>query len=119
MSSVLARAIPCPVCGARAGEVCKRQDGAPYRRNASCVSRTPVQPCGSFGGYQRHKKAGETPCDPCREANRRYMAEYRNRRPEVREADIAGLKARKRAARRLIAMHRAEFEALLAEERSA
>lgn len=31
---------------------------------------TALQPCGTRAAYVRHKKAGETPCDPCTEANR-------------------------------------------------
>jgi len=39
-----------------------------------------LKPCGSLGGYSRHKKRGEPVCDPCREANRIYQADYRANR---------------------------------------
>lgn len=112
-ASTLTRALPCTTCGARAGDPCVRRDGSPLKR--SHVGRTPLAPCGTNGGRARHVKAGETPCDPCQEAGRRYMAEYRARRPEVRERDIAGLVARREATKRLIAAHRDEFLRLLDE----
>ena len=77
--------------------------------------RTPPAPCGTWGGNQRHRKAGEKPCGPCLDAARRYMQEYRNRNPEVRERDIAGLHARREATKRLIERHRDEFRQLLDE----
>lgn len=74
-----------------------------------------MQPCGSYGGYQGHKKRGERPCDRCREANRRYMAEYRNKNPDKREADLRALHLRNEAARLLIERHEAEFRQVLAD----
>jgi hypothetical protein len=41
------------------------------------------------------------------------MAEYRRKHPEVRDADIAGLDARREATRLLIQRHEAEFRQLL------
>ena len=36
--------------------------------------------CGTRGGWQRHDRAGETPCGPCVEANRRYHRERKRRK---------------------------------------
>lgn len=113
----MARALACPVCEAAPGERCVNLDGTAASK--SHRNRTPVQPCGSYAGYRGHVKRGEEPCEPCRDANRRYMADYRTRRPEVREADISALAARGRATKRLISLHRDEFYALLAEEKRA
>jgi transcriptional regulator with XRE-family HTH domain len=33
--------------------------------------------CGQYKGYQMHKRRHETPCDPCRDANTKYMVLYR------------------------------------------
>lgn len=35
---------------------------------------------GTYAGFQRHRKARESPCDPCRLARNEYYAEYRRRR---------------------------------------
>lgn len=105
--------LPCPKCHAAAGSPCVRRDGAPTKN--SHVRRHALAPCGTYGGYQRHIKAAEDPCDPCREANRRYAQARRAARPEEREADIAGLRARHEATKLLIKRHEAEFRALLAE----
>lgn len=110
-ASAVARILPCPQCGAESGDPCITSDGRP--RSQSHTNRTPVQPCGTYGGYQAHKKRGEAACDECRDASRRYMAEYRRKHPEVRDADIAGLDARREATRLLIQRHEAEFRQLL------
>jgi hypothetical protein len=34
---------------------------------------------GTYAMYQKHRKAGEPPCDPCVIANREYMRGYRRR----------------------------------------
>lgn len=73
--------------------------------------------CGTYAGFQRHARYGEEPCDPCREANRVYMQEYRAQR---RAAGIPNRTLRERARgfamTRLSHRHRAEFEALVEEE---
>lgn len=111
MTSVLSFAVSCRKCGAPAGERCVNLDGS--TASGSHMNRTPTQPCGSYGGYQRHKKVGEKPCDPCREANRRYHSRYRDANPEKRQADIDLLAARREATRRLIELHRDDFDTLL------
>lgn len=110
----LSLALPCSRCGARAGDPCVRRDGGPTVRPH--IRRTPPAPCGSYGGCIRHVKAGETPCEPCAEARRRYMAEYRKRRPDIRDKDVAQLRARREATRLLIERHRDEFKTLLSDE---
>jgi hypothetical protein len=112
---VLHLALRCDKCPAGPGEVCVNRDGSPAA--ASHMKRSPVAPCGTHGGYARHVKAGESACDACRDARRRYTAAYRERRPEVREKDIADLRARRRAEKRLIEIHRAEFDALVSAEK--
>jgi DNA-binding LytR/AlgR family response regulator len=90
-----------------------RRDGGPLKQPHT--GRTPLSPCGTQGGYVRHVKAREVPCAECREAQRRYMAQYRQRRPDVRQKDIDQLRARTKATRLLIERHRDEFRALLSE----
>lgn len=36
-----------------------------------------LQPCGTQGGYSRHRWRGEEPCDPCRLAWRDYQRAWR------------------------------------------
>jgi hypothetical protein len=52
------------------------------------MRRYPDAPCGTHGGYVRHVKYGETPCDGCREGHRRYMSEYRRANPKKRDKDM-------------------------------
>lgn len=74
--------------------------------------------CGTYAGYQRHKRRGDLPCDGCRDANRRYMAEYRER-PEVRLRIRQLSAARDRALEALRRRHPGEFERLFDRERRA
>lgn len=42
-----------------------------------------TEPCGTYAGYQRHKKVlHEPPCDDCRKANSAYLLAYRAANPE-------------------------------------
>lgn len=104
--------LPCPKCHARTGEPCLplKSKEPPKRPH---VRRTPVAPCGTSGGYQRHRKAGEEPCDSCRDANRRYMSGYRDKNPDKRNQDVRLLRARREAIKLLIAAHRDEFAQLM------
>lgn len=63
--------------------------------------RSELAPCGTYGGYQRHTRTGERPCEPCREANRAYMAAYRNTNPAYAALNAAQNAARSRALWRL------------------
>jgi hypothetical protein len=107
--------LPCPKCGAESGVPCRplSSSGRPPKRPH--VRRTPAAPCGTDGGYQRHVKEGSETCDDCRDAHRRAMAAFRQKHPDKRAADVAALKARREATKRLIAAHRDEFNRLLAE----
>lgn len=44
------------------------------------VRGTQLSPCGTTGGYQRHMHYRTTVCDPCRQAQRDYMRNYRKAR---------------------------------------
>lgn len=73
-----------------------------------------LQVCGTNGGYQRHLKRGEEPCEPCRVAKADWQRRYRSRTDQT-EARLVQA-ARHRAHARLSAIHSGEFEALLIEE---
>jgi hypothetical protein len=61
-----------------------------------------LKPCGTIAAYQRHRRHGEDPCEPCREANRAHSG------PATR--------ARNAAVRRLIDIYPDVFDALFTEE---
>lgn len=79
--------------------------------------------CGTRAGYNAHKRRDEKPCDPCREAWNAYMRDYRAGNENWKQYKNAHQReyqrARSRAAQRLIANHRNEYNALLAAERAA
>lgn len=79
--------------------------------------RTDQDPCGTYAGYQRHKKAGDTSCEPCRTAAADYMRHYRARHPEKVQSAYAVSAARERAMIRLSKMYPGVFRRLLDEER--
>lgn len=87
--------LPCPKCGASSGEPCQRLDGT-GERSRSHVFRRKVATCGTPGGYQRHRKAGEPACEPCRAAQAGYIRQYRTD-PEVREQTLRENAARTKA----------------------
>lgn len=37
-------------------------------------------PCGTYGGYQQHRRRKDLACEPCKEAAAAYMRHYRNRK---------------------------------------
>lgn len=74
------------------------------------------QPCGTYGGAQRHYKAGEEPCTSCREAYAAYQRSYRQRRPEYTDRCRKQTRARNRALVRLGRMYPADLLALYDEE---
>jgi len=37
--------------------------------------------CGTYAGWNQHVKLRESPCEPCREAQRIYMRSWRERQP--------------------------------------
>ena len=71
-----------------------------------------LQPCGSHGAYQRHVKAGETPCDACRDANAAYMKARRDAWPGHLNRAVRSAKARQVALRLLAERYPVEFEEL-------
>jgi hypothetical protein len=75
-----------------------------------------LQQCGTYGAYQRHRKRGETPCDADRQASATYMADLRQRRPEVVGRDQDRKAARDQAMRRFAEEYPARFRRLLVEE---
>lgn len=66
---------------------------------------------GTRAGAQAHRKDGEFPCDPCREAWNSYHRALRAD-PEFRATEARKSAARSRALWRLAALHRDEFERL-------
>lgn len=75
--------------------------------------------CGTYAGWNRHRKDRTRTCDACREAARVYTANYRAARPDVRERERRENNARTRALWRLAHLHPAQFAALLDDELSA
>ena len=71
---------------------------------------------GTSAAYQRHFKAGTTPCAECRAANNAYARERRRGSSQVRAREAELDAARRRAWVRLARMHPVEFRALYAEE---
>lgn len=43
----------------------------------------PARECGTEAGYMRHRRAGETPCEPCRLAQNAARRDRRRRRREA------------------------------------
>lgn len=41
-----------------------------------------LQPCGTIGAFQRHKRRGESPCDACRAAHAAWHRAYRAANPD-------------------------------------
>jgi len=75
-----------------------------------------VAECGTPSGYQRHHRAGEYACDPCKAAHAAYVAEY-NADPERTVRRRQENLARGRALQRLAKSFPAEYGVLLVEER--
>ena len=50
-----------------------------------------LEPCGTEGAFKRHQRAGEEPCQPCRDAHnawkREYEREYRRQKREQAEPE--------------------------------
>jgi hypothetical protein len=44
--------------------------------------------CGTYGGYQRHYRNGEDPCDPCTHAHTVYHGQWRVRSGRTRTARV-------------------------------
>ena len=72
--------------------------------------------CGTYGGYQKHGRLGETACGPCRQANAAYRQEFRQRRADIYAEDRRRAKAHTRAAWRLVDKYRDEWRRFVIEE---
>jgi hypothetical protein len=79
--------------------------------------------CGTTNGYHAHKRRGEKPCAPCREAWNAYCRDYRagneNYQAKAKAYQQTYQQARSRAITQLIANHHAEYKDLLAAEKAA
>ena len=71
--------------------------------------------CGTYGGYQRHNRLGEEPCEPCRKANTEYNRNRRKRLPHSYRRELAYAIAQTRALWQLADRHREEFRQLVRE----
>ena len=72
--------------------------------------------CGTYAGWNAHRRADEKPCDDCREAQRLYARERRARGGAPIERDTMMNRARSRAAWRLKGMYPVDFDMLVADE---
>jgi len=72
--------------------------------------------CGTYAGFQRHRKAGVAPCDGCLAASAAYQVEYRRRRSAAATERAARTqRVRRRAIAVLVRRHRKELAAIVAE----
>jgi len=78
---------------------------------------TALQPCGTHAAYQRHRRAGETPCEKCKNGNAVYMRMLRAGNEAVRDNSRKNTRAHNRAKQRLADLHPDEYAALLLEEK--
>lgn len=74
-----------------------------------------IAACGTYTGYQRHWRAGEPPCQPCRDARAAWQRDHR--RPDD-GSRAAYSRAYTRAKAALVRLHRGDFARLLDEERN-
>ena len=70
---------------------------------------------GTYRGYYRHKRAGERPCDKCREAHNAY---HRAQKKGSRRKIADNMRARTRAWRALARRHPEEYQSILRSELS-
>lgn len=96
-----------------------------------------LKPCGTNAAYQRHRSRGEEPCEPCREAYREYSRviqrpmrrasallaeahpeEYQEAVREQVRRGVTGSTRYNRARGALINARPAEYDALVAQERT-
>ncbi len=68
---------------------------------------------GTKAAFERHKRRGEEPCDPCRIANSEYSRNYRTGKGKVVQQRCAGVQnCRNRALRKLATLHATQFQQL-------
>ena len=76
----------------------------------------PPAACGTYTGYQRHKRAGEEACEPCRAANAAHQKAWRAGHPSQRDRERQRTAARSRALWRLADLYPNVFRRLYLEE---
>ena len=74
---------------------------------------------GTYGGYQRHNRRRELPCEACLVAARDYQRRFRALNPATRERDRWWTRTRSRAFERLACEYPERFAEILAEVRQA
>ena len=57
-----------------------------HRRHAYAKPHVPAR-CGTTAAHARHRRAGETPCEPCHQASLKYRREQAKRRKTVTRYD--------------------------------
>src|SRR5690242_914050 len=72
--------------------------------------------CGTYAGWNIHKRKGEKACDACRQAATEYQRSWRARGGEAVERQAAMNRAREAALWRLKDLHRDHFDLLVADE---
>jgi hypothetical protein len=73
---------------------------------------------GTYAGWQKHRKRGETPCTACRDAAAQYMRDHRAANVGARRKDRWWNNTRNRALGRLAAEYPARFSEILTEIRA-
>lgn len=68
---------------------------------------------GTRGGYYKHRRLSEEPCESCREAINEYVRDYRSR--PGNERDRTRERIRRRALAELRERHREEFDNIFTE----
>lgn len=81
------------------------------------MDNSELQPCGTYGAYQRHRRKKEPVDEACRAANRDRARERRTD-PELCAEDTARNAARIRALRRLAHEYPERYRQLATEELS-
>jgi len=59
----------------------------PDGSNRCPVHARTLKPCGTNAAWMRHRRAGEKPCEPCRNANNEYQRQGLSARKRARQGD--------------------------------
>lgn len=84
-------------------------------KNLSILLSRPINH-GTVSGYNTHLKRGESPAEICPECHKARLEWQRDRYPTLSSGAKIKLKARRRAASMLVAMHHDEYTAIVARE---
>lgn len=114
---------PCAQCGNNIPRD-TRKSTADYEKRKFCgvacsresFRQGDVQPCGTYGAYQRHRRNGEAACDACTKAGREYIARYRAENPDKYADEVEMNNARSRALWQLSRMYPGKFRSLVKAE---